>query len=88
VRKTAVVSQAATTGLIGAITTGGGDPDQVLRSCGLSRRDVSNPHGFVACSLFARLLETAAQATSNACFGLHFGEHYYKGSRPSSSRRR
>ena len=76
VRKTPVISLAAMTGLIGAITTGGGDPDQVLRSCGLSRRDVSNPHGFVAWSLFARLLETAAQATGDACFGLHFGEHY------------
>jgi hypothetical protein len=43
-----VISLSATTGLFGAITTGGGDPDQVLRSCGLSRRDVSNPHGFVA----------------------------------------
>src|SRR5262245_22685732 len=76
VRKAPVISLAATTGLIGAISTGGGDPDQVLRSCGLSRRDVSNPQGFVAYSIFARLLETAAQATSDACFGLHFGEHY------------
>ena len=76
VRKTPVISLAATTGLIGAITTGGGDPDQVLRACGLSRRAVSDPHGFIACSIFARLLETAAQATRDACFGLHFGEHY------------
>jgi AraC-like DNA-binding protein len=75
-RKTPVISLAATTGLIGAISAGGGDPDQVLRSCGLSRREVSNPQGFVAYSIFARLLETAAQATSDACFGLHFGEHY------------
>jgi AraC-like DNA-binding protein len=71
-----VISLAATTGLIDVIAAGGGDPDQVLRSCGLSRREVSNPHGFVACSVFARLLETAAQATGDACFGLHFGEHY------------
>jgi hypothetical protein len=63
VRTTPVISLAATTGLIGAIATGGGNPDQVLRSCRLSRRNVSNPHGFAACSLFARLLETAAQAT-------------------------
>jgi hypothetical protein len=43
VRKTPVISLAATTGLIGAITTGGGDPDQVLRSCGLSRRQGLEP---------------------------------------------
>jgi hypothetical protein len=63
--KTPVISLAATTGLIDAITTSGGDPDPVLRSCGLSRRDVSNPHGFVAYSIFVRLLETAAQRASS-----------------------
>ena len=75
-RKKAVISLAATTGVAGAITTRGGDADEVLGSCGLSRRDVSDPHGFVACSVFARLLETAAEATGDACFGLHFGESY------------
>jgi hypothetical protein len=43
VRKIPVISLAATTGLIGAITTGGGDPDQVLRACGLSLVRDSNP---------------------------------------------
>ena len=66
----------AATGLIDAIAAKGGDPDQVLRSLGLRRRDVSDPHGVIVCATFARLLEAAAEATGDACFGLHFGERY------------
>ena len=32
--------------------------------------------GFIPSSDFARLLEAAAQATCDDCFGLHFAEHY------------
>jgi hypothetical protein len=73
VRKTPVISLTATTGLVGAITRGGGGPDQVLRSLRAISPGRLEP---AACSIFARLLETAAQATRDACFGLHFGEHY------------
>jgi AraC-like DNA-binding protein len=70
------VSVAAATGLVEAIRTAGGDPDQILRSVGLERAAFSDPHGFIACSDFARLLEEAARRTGDDCFGLHFGEGY------------
>ena len=64
------------TGLADAIAAAGCEPDDVLRSVGLSRSALSDPSGFIACSDFTRVLEAAAQATSDDCFGLHFGEHY------------
>ncbi len=75
-RTTPNISLSAATGLIDTIIARGGDPDQVLRSLGLRRRDVGDPHGFIACATFAGLLEAAAEATGDACFGLHFGERY------------
>ncbi len=75
-RTAPTISLSAATGLIDAIAAKGGDPDQVLRSLGLRRRDVSDPHGVIAFATFARLLEAAAEATGDACFGLHFGERY------------
>jgi len=65
-----------TTGLLEAITAAGGNPDHVLRTIGLDRSAFSNPEGFVASSSFAQLLEEAARATADDCFGLHFGERY------------
>jgi AraC-like DNA-binding protein len=76
VRPRPAISLAATTGLIDAIKAGEGDPDQILHSLGLDRADLSRPDGFMACADFARLLEEAARATGDECFGLHFGEHY------------
>ena len=70
------ISLTAATGLCDAIKVGGGDPDEVLDRFGLSRATVSNPHGFMPAADFARLLEAAAGATGDDCFGLHFGEHY------------
>ena len=71
------ISLTAAIGLIDAILARGGDPDQVLRSVGLNRAAVSSPHGFMPCSDFSRLLEAAAEATGDDCFGLHLGEHYH-----------
>ncbi len=71
-----MISVAATTGLIDAISTAGANPDQVLRSLELDRAVLSNPEGFIPCSLFARILEEAARATGDSCFGLHFGERF------------
>ena len=71
-----LISLAAATGLIEAIETAGGDPDQILGSCGLDRSTVSKPDGFIASSDFAGVLEDAARATGDDCFGLHFGEGY------------
>jgi hypothetical protein len=65
---------AATTGLFEAITAAGGNPDHILRTIGLDRSAFSNPEGFIASASFARLLEEAARATADDCFGLHFGE--------------
>jgi AraC-like DNA-binding protein len=66
----------AAIGLIDAIAARGGDPDEALRSVGLNRAAIANPHAVIACSDFARLLGAAAQATGDDCFGLHFGEQY------------
>lgn len=71
-----MISLTAATGLIDAIAAGGGDPDALLSSLGLTRQAISNPMGVIPSSDFARLLEAAAQATHDACFGLHFAEHY------------
>jgi AraC-like DNA-binding protein len=71
-----MISVAATTGLLEAIGRAGADPDQVLRALGLDRAVLSNAEGFIPCSTFARLLEEAARATGDPCFGLHFGERF------------
>jgi AraC-like DNA-binding protein len=71
-----MISLTAATGLIDAIAAGGGDPDAVLSSLGLTRQAISNPMGVIPSSDFARLLEAAALGTHDACFGLHFAERY------------
>lgn len=71
-----MISIGATSGLLEAITAAGGNPDHVLRTIGLDRSAFSNPEGFVPSSSFAQLLEEAARATADDCFGLHFGERY------------
>jgi AraC-like DNA-binding protein len=71
-----LISVAATTGLLEAIAAGGADPDLVLRGLGAERSFIKNAEGFIASSLFARILEEAARATGDGCFGLHFGELY------------
>jgi AraC-like DNA-binding protein len=71
-----MISVAATTGLLEAIGSAGANPDQVLRALDLDRAVLSNAEGFIPCSTFARLLEEAARATGDPCFGLHFGERF------------
>jgi AraC-like DNA-binding protein len=71
-----MISATVTTGLLEAITAGGGNTDQVLRSVGIDGAAFSNPEGFIPCSSFGRILEEAARATGDDCFGLHFAEHY------------
>ena len=71
-----MISLAATTGLLEAIGRAGADPDQVLRSVELDRAVLSNAEGFIPSSVFARMLEEAARATGDPCFGLHFGERF------------
>jgi len=77
VRARPKISVAATIGLVDAIERGGGDPDEILRAARLTPASISNPDGFIPSSDFARLLELAAQATRDPCFGLHFGEGYH-----------
>lgn len=74
--RTPMISLTATVGLINAITAARGNADQVLRTAGLDRAAISDPNGFLPCSDFALLLEEAARATGDDCFGLHFGEQY------------
>lgn len=74
--RTPKISLTAATGLVEAITAARGDADRVLRAVGLDRSALSDPHGFLPCVDFAQLLEEAARATGDECFGLHFGERY------------
>ena len=71
-----MVSLTAAAGLIDAIAVRGGDVDAVLSTVGLTRQALSNPKGAIPSSDFAALLEAAALATGDDCFGLHFAEHY------------
>jgi AraC-like DNA-binding protein len=71
-----MISVAAMTGLLDAIAAAGADPNQILRTLGLERSAFENSEGFIASSIFARILEEAARATADDCFGLHFGEHF------------
>jgi AraC-like DNA-binding protein len=64
------------TGLVEAIAAAGGNPDQILSTVGLERSAFGNSEGFIASSIFARILDEAARATGDECFGLHFGEHF------------
>ena len=70
------ISLTAAIGLIDAIKVRNADPDEVLRSVGLDRRAVSDPQRSIASRDFTRLLNAAARATADDCFGLHFGEQF------------
>jgi AraC-like DNA-binding protein len=70
------ISVSAMAGLPEAIRAAGGEPEQILRSLGIDRSVLSNPEGYIASSIFIRILEEAARATGDDCFGLHFGERY------------
>jgi AraC-like DNA-binding protein len=72
-----MISLAAATGLGEAIEAARADPGQVVRSVGLDRTALEDPHGFVPSADFARVLEAAAHETGDECFGLHFGERFH-----------
>ena len=71
-----MISVAAMTGLLEAMRDAGADPDQVLRTFELEPSVLADVDGFIPCSVFARILEEAARATGDDCFGLHFGERF------------
>src|SRR5262245_56789927 len=71
-----MISVAATIGLTEAIAAAGARPEPILRAVGLDLPDIADAHGYIPCSAFTRLLEEAARATDDACFGLHFGERF------------
>ena len=75
-RRTPLISLTAATGLLEAIEAAGGNPEQIARSVGLTPAAVSKPDGFIPCAQFARLLDEAARAIGDDCFGLHFGERF------------
>lgn len=70
-----MISSSVTIGLLKAIGDAGANSDEILRNLHIDRADVSRPEGFIACSSFARLLESAAVETGDATFGLRFGAH-------------
>ena len=71
-----MISLAAAAGLTGAIRAAGGNPDRVVRAIALDPSIFAKLDGSIPCSDFARLLDEAARATGDDCFGLHFGERY------------
>jgi AraC-like DNA-binding protein len=71
-----MISVAVMTGLLDAIAVAGSNPDVILRNFGIERTAFSNPDGFIPSAIFAGILEEAARATGDDCFGLHFGENY------------
>jgi AraC-like DNA-binding protein len=71
-----MISVAAMTGLLETIAAAGRNPDEILHRLGLARSAFRNSEGFIASSIFVRILEEAARATADECFGLHFGEHF------------
>jgi AraC-like DNA-binding protein len=70
------ISVGVATGLRDAIADAGANPDHILRAAGVKDSVLANPDAFIATSAFSRLLEEAAQATGDECFGLHFGERF------------
>jgi AraC-like DNA-binding protein len=71
-----MISSAAATGLLEAIEATGTKADRVFRALNVSPSLLTNRDGYIPCELFARLLEEAARATGDDCFGLHFGERF------------
>jgi hypothetical protein len=71
-----MISIAATTGLLEAITAAGGNPEEILQGFGLDRSVFAKPESFIPCSIFAGILREAARSTADDCFGLHFGERF------------
>jgi len=69
-----MISVSAMTGLLECITAAGKDP--ILRAVGLDRSVLGNPEGFVASSVFTKLLEEASRQTGDDYFGLHFGNRF------------
>ena len=71
-----MMSVSAATGLLSSITAGGGDADAVLNAARVKRSTLERADGVMPSGAFARLLEQAARATGDDCFGLHFGERF------------
>jgi AraC-like DNA-binding protein len=68
-----MIASRVATGLLEAIRAAGADPDEILKKAGVNRAALDRADGFIECSSFARLLESAAAATGDQAFGLHFG---------------
>jgi AraC-like DNA-binding protein len=71
-----MISIAATTGLLEAITAAGGNSEEILQGFGLDRLVFAKSEGFIPCAVFAGILREAARATADDCFGLHFAERF------------
>jgi AraC-like DNA-binding protein len=71
-----MISLAAATGLVEYLAGRGLDVDEVLGAAGLDRAVVSQAEGFIPTAAFALMLEEAARASGDGCFGLHFGERF------------
>jgi AraC-like DNA-binding protein len=76
VTRVPTISLRAATGLSEAMAAAGCEPDQILVPLGLSAEKLADPHGFIAAVDFAQILDAAARASGDDCFGLHFGERF------------
>jgi hypothetical protein len=77
VRRLPTISLRAATGLVEAMAAAGCDPDQILAPLGLSAEKLADPYGFITAADFAQILDAAARASGDDCFGLHFGERFH-----------
>ena len=72
----AMISIAATSGLIDAIVDAGANPDKIFETVGLRPAIFGDPDALIPSVSLIRILEEAARETGDDCFGLHFGERY------------
>jgi AraC-like DNA-binding protein len=76
VRRLPAISLRAATGLVEAMEAAGCNPESILAPLGLTAEKLGDPEGFIAAADFAQILDGAARASGDDCFGLHFGERF------------
>ncbi len=66
----------STTGLLDAVTAGGGRAERVLAAAGLTLADLADPDRMLAAERLLVLFDAAADELGDDAFGLHFAETY------------
>jgi AraC-like DNA-binding protein len=63
----------AATGVLDAIASAGGRPENALAAAGLVAADLADPDRFIGLQSLVSLYEAAAKESGDDCFGLHLG---------------